>query len=165
MVAEQLWLQVRSFPWQRRRKVAANILFDVRKGVLTDMGVPDLQPASQRVNTMSIPIAEFDAIDWGQDAPTADVRLHELLCHAEELAIITPADHELLLTVLEVATEVDAPRGPKRRLGGFAGTEFTEAVASRYGVSGRTIRRRLERAVTALRAALPCLLDDLPEAA
>lgn len=165
LVAEQLWLKVRSFAWQRRRKVAANILLDVRKGVLTDMGVPDLQPASERANTLSIPIAEFDAIDWGQDDPTPDVRLHDLLCHAEELAIITPADHDLLLTVLEIATEVGAPRGPKRGLGGFASTEFTEVVATRYGVSGRTIRRRLERTMTSLRAALPDLLDDLPSAA
>lgn len=48
MVAAQLWIEVRSFPWERLCKVAANIL-DTRAGVLRECGVRsqverDLEP-------------------------------------------------------------------------------------------------------------------------
>src|SRR5688572_13220878 len=36
VVAAQLWLEVRSFPWHRLRKVAANILANTRAGVLRE---------------------------------------------------------------------------------------------------------------------------------
>ena len=36
VVAAQLWMEVRGFPWQRQRKVAANITMNTRRGVLRD---------------------------------------------------------------------------------------------------------------------------------
>src|SRR3954451_1537679 len=39
IVAAQLWLEIRSFPWSRLRKVAANILASTRVGVLRECGV------------------------------------------------------------------------------------------------------------------------------
>src|SRR5215210_2913931 len=38
-VAAQLWLEVRSFPWHRLHKVAANILANTRAAVLRECGV------------------------------------------------------------------------------------------------------------------------------
>ena len=38
IVAAQLWLEVRTFPWRRMRKVAANVLLNTRAGVLADCG-------------------------------------------------------------------------------------------------------------------------------
>jgi hypothetical protein len=38
LVASQLWIEVRSFPWRRGRKVAANILMNTRAGVLRECG-------------------------------------------------------------------------------------------------------------------------------
>ncbi|MGB3763718.1 MAG: hypothetical protein WA966_10880 [Ornithinimicrobium sp.] len=38
LVAAQLWVEVRAFPWQRRRLVAANILANTRSAVLADYG-------------------------------------------------------------------------------------------------------------------------------
>ncbi|MGE9809527.1 hypothetical protein [Janibacter sp. G1551] len=38
LVASQLWLEVRTFPWRRLRKVAANILINTRVGVLREVG-------------------------------------------------------------------------------------------------------------------------------
>jgi len=38
LVASQLWLEVRTFPWRRLRKVAANILMNTRVGVLREVG-------------------------------------------------------------------------------------------------------------------------------
>ena len=42
VVAAQLWVEARSFPWERGRKVAANVLMNTRKGVLRDLGVGEL---------------------------------------------------------------------------------------------------------------------------
>jgi len=39
LVATQLWLEVREFAWERRRKVAANIVMNVRRGVLRDLEI------------------------------------------------------------------------------------------------------------------------------
>ena len=38
LVASQLWIEVRTFPWRRLRKVAANILMNTRVGVLREVG-------------------------------------------------------------------------------------------------------------------------------
>lgn len=38
LVASQLWIEVRTFPWRRLRKVAANILMNTRAGVLREIG-------------------------------------------------------------------------------------------------------------------------------
>ncbi|MQA82964.1 MAG: hypothetical protein GEV10_31690 [Streptosporangiales bacterium] len=38
LVAAQLWIEVRTFPWRRLRKVAANILMNTRAGVLRECG-------------------------------------------------------------------------------------------------------------------------------
>jgi hypothetical protein len=38
LVASQLWIEVRSFPWRRGRKVAANVLMNTRAGVLRECG-------------------------------------------------------------------------------------------------------------------------------
>jgi hypothetical protein len=38
LVASQLWIEVRSFPWRRLTRVAANILVNVRHAVLADLG-------------------------------------------------------------------------------------------------------------------------------
>lgn len=38
LVASQLWIEVRSFPWRRGKKVAANILMNTRAGVLRECG-------------------------------------------------------------------------------------------------------------------------------
>ena len=40
MVAGQVWLQIREFPWRtRRRAISANILMDARRALLRDLGV------------------------------------------------------------------------------------------------------------------------------
>lgn len=38
LVASELWLQVRTFPWRRLTKVTANILVNTRMGVLRELG-------------------------------------------------------------------------------------------------------------------------------
>jgi hypothetical protein len=38
LVASQLWIEIRTFPWRRLRKVAANILINTRVGVLREVG-------------------------------------------------------------------------------------------------------------------------------
>ena len=83
-VAAELWLQVRGFPFQRRRRVAANVLADVRRGVLREVGWRGALPRSDRAwarATVLDPQAPF----WTAAADaTADVGVAPL-SSAEEL--------------------------------------------------------------------------------
>lgn len=48
LIATQLWLEVRSFPWRRLHHVAANILMNTRAAVLREYGVPSQIARSDR---------------------------------------------------------------------------------------------------------------------
>jgi hypothetical protein len=65
MVAGQVWLQIREFPWRRRRRaIAANILMDARRALLRDLGV-DTRIGSRGV--VVIPVdTTTDAVATGQ---------------------------------------------------------------------------------------------------
>lgn len=43
IVAEQLWMQAREFPWQTKTKVAANVVGEVRYQVLRALGCRTVQ--------------------------------------------------------------------------------------------------------------------------
>lgn len=166
LVAEQLWIHARTFAWQEKRKVAANVLLDVQRAVLAELGIPAYQSKTERATAHPVPVADFESIHWrNQDGPSPAQQLHRLLARAVGLRAITAEDHQFLLTVLDVAAEVGPPQGNKRNLGGFANNDFTELVAARLGLSGRTVRRRLRACMTALQRALPELIGLLSEAA
>ena len=61
LVAAQLWIEVRSFPWQRLKKVAANILANLRAAVMSDCGV------SSRVRPCDRTWARTCAVDPSSD--------------------------------------------------------------------------------------------------
>lgn len=48
MVAAQLWIEVRSFPWRRLRKVAANVLLNTRAACLREGGTSSQMRRSDR---------------------------------------------------------------------------------------------------------------------
>lgn len=166
LVAEQLWIHARTFAWQSKRKVAANILLDVQRAVLADLGIPAYQSKAERATAYPVPVADLEAIqcrNYDQLPPAQS--LQRLLVRAVDRGVITADNHQFLLTVLDVALESGPPQGNKRNLGGFANNDFTERVAARIGMSGRTVRRHLRACIAALQAALPELLDPLSEAA
>lgn len=159
-VASELWLAVRTFPWRRLRKVAANILGRVRTAVLVELGVGRearrLDPtwaASDRLEDLAAP--EELMLD-GDDPPSWRV-LDSLLATALHDGVITPPELNLLL---DLAAEIDRhPESHPRARGGFMSTSVCAAVGDRLGCSVRTIRRRAKHALDALAQVAGGLLD------
>jgi hypothetical protein len=96
VVAAQLWLEVRSFPWNRLHKVAANILANTRAGVLRECGARSQTKRADKAwtNTQLVdPAASF----WNRHAagldpvPSAADELLALLDSACAANVITDA--------------------------------------------------------------------------
>src|SRR5215218_4890378 len=94
LVAGQLWVEVRSFPWRRLRKVAANILANTRTGVLRECGVRTQVERRDRV-WAAARLVDPSAPFWGGDTgpqvsatPSAADELLELLNWACTRALI-----------------------------------------------------------------------------
>jgi hypothetical protein len=162
MVAGQVWLQIREFPWRRRRRaIAANILMDVRRHVLRDLGV-DTRRASRGVEvTLVDTTADVSALDaalsrlGGQDLRAGLGDEHDLpsvLQWATGKALVSDQDAAILLELasLEVAGTVR----------GLSCAAEISAVAARRGVNERTIRRSRDRAIRCLVRARDAYLQD-----
>ncbi len=154
VVASQLWMEVRTFPWRRLRKVAANIIANTRAGALIELGAT---PRVARVDPM-----------WGRSVPVDPTgpfwtsRCQEVIADrdpAEELSsllrwavhheVICEEDRALLLGVVEAATSLPASRASST--GGLATSNAgARHVAAQCGISPATLRRRLVSTTAAL---------------
>jgi hypothetical protein len=168
LVAAQLWIEVRSFPWRRRRKVAANILADTRAGCLRELGSHSQLIRVDRAwaNTTVVDdrggdglalMSQPASVVGGAGGPgggelSAAEELLEVLDQARAKDIISEADRVLLLCLVAEADQVSL-RG--RGFGGLLSDEVSELVAGQVGVSPRTVRRHAGRAVKALAGATP----------
>ena len=173
LVAAQLWLEVRSFPWKRRRKVAANILAATRAGVLLDLGDLGQIRRSDRAwaNTgllygrlldgewePGVAVAHFNertreqlTVDLFVDrTPTQEVEA--LLAWGVCEGLISDRDRLVLTELIEEAETTVPARGRTANCG-LGGREITRKVGDRLGVSSATIRRHLNTSVAALAAA------------
>jgi hypothetical protein len=184
LVASQLWIEVRTFPWRRLTRVAANILVRTRVGVLRELGDNAQLWRSDRTwaNTAVHPALTPGDLD-ARDAGTAPVRgvgavrlagfglaapgpgeaepgrspleeLLEVLAWACEHQVITWEDRWLLLVLVEEAARVQTTR-VRRGRGGLVGNQLSAWVAPRIGVSASTVRRRASKSMAALAAAVP----------
>lgn len=167
VVAAQLWIEVRGFPWQRLRKVAANILDNTRAGVLLECGVPGQVQRFDRTwshTLVSDPLSPtWEGLGlrphrpggrrsaWRQPASDADSaeELLELLEWARVADVITDTDGSLLLSLVEAADRTQTRR-VGRGHGGLMANDISEAVARSWGISASTVRRRARRTVRAL---------------
>lgn len=180
LVAAQLWLEVRSFPWKRRRKVAANILAATRAGVLLDLGELGQVRRSDRAwaNT-GLLFGDFLEGEWnrGEDSvgdpgsylrvgvrtrekltveffadrtPTQEVEA--LLAWGVREGLISEGDRRVLTELIDEA-ETTVPARGRSANGGLGGREITRKVGDRLGVSSATVRRHLNSSVAALAAA------------
>lgn len=155
-VASQLWVEARTFPWRRLRKVAANIRANTRAGVLRQCGDKARLPASDRTWGLTCPLdptAAFwttlaDPTHVGQE-PTASEELLEVLEWARRQDVITAEDQALLLSLVEAAERTVVTRS-RRGGGGLMANALSEQVADRWGVSPVTVRRRARRSMRAL---------------
>ena len=162
MVAGQVWLQIREFPWRRRRRaIAQNILMDARRAVLRDLGV-DTRSCSRGVVVILVDTTAVGAAtDRGSgaladhDRPSGlgdELTLLAVLQWATGKGVVTDQDAAILLELagLEVAGAV---RGPELR-----GRDQCRRDPSR--VNEKTVRRSRDRALRCLVGAREAYLRE-----
>ena len=157
-VAAQLWLQVRGFPWQSRRKVAANIVMDTRREVLRDLGVGSYLRQVDPTWAQAVPVepeaalwAVLEADAWRHEEP-AEVDAAALLRWAVAEGVIDETDADLLVGLAAVAAEGGVARSGCGS-GGLCSRRVSSAVAAQRGMGASTIRRRALLSLQALAAA------------
>ena len=162
MVAGQVWLQIREFPWRRRRRaIAQNILMDARRAVLRDLGV-DTRSCSRGVVVILVDTTAVGAAtDRGSraladhDRPSGlgdELTLGAVLRWATGKGVVTDQDAAILLELagLEVAGAVR----------GLSSAAEISAVATRRGVNEKTVRRSRDRALRCLVGAREAYLRE-----
>ena len=167
VVAAQLWVEVRTFPWRRLRKVAANVLMNTRAGVLRECGATSQLGRTDRTWSKTSPVDPYGTF-WGGYAAahsvhpsTASAELLDLLDWACRHKVITEDDRALLLCLVEVADRADTTRFG-RGTGGLMANEVSIAVAQQWGVAPKTVRRRARRSMDALASACAKTRERVP---
>ena len=157
VIAGALWIQIRTFPWRRRtRAIAKSLLLDTRSAVLAD-----LCPYRSRSGLTRVVLHEPTLLAETQfrgrsqdlvDGPVSDSGsdLLDLLDWARAAGAIARCDVLLLLDLIAAANGTDDGVGHGPRRGLNVAAEIT-LVAARWGVNEKTVRRRRDRALNALR--------------
>jgi hypothetical protein len=160
LLAGQLWLQIRGFPWQRRtRAYAKSLLLDTRLAVLAE-----LRP--YRTRSGHDPVVLVDPISASAADGRAGVAvldqafLHEhdldesglveVLEWAQRRGVVDSTDVALLIDLVAAAERLEPAVGTHR---GVNTAAEVAVVAARYGVHAKTIWRRRARVLAALREA------------
>lgn len=153
LVAAQLWIEVRSFPWQRLGKVAANILANTRVAVLLDCGVAGQVQRADRTWGRTCPVDPLSHGWTGVSTPPAALSAAEELASLLEWAckaqVITAEDRALLVCLVATADQAGPPLACRSRSGLMA-TQVSAAVGEVLGLSPVTVRRRARRSMAAL---------------
>lgn len=155
VVAAQLWIEIRTFGWERGHKVAANVLMNTRKGVLRELGVGEHLRQADPAWYWAVPLSPTAEawtsiqVRWDVEEPTPAHELVDVLAWAMQQRVITSSECRLLLCLAEEADRVGGVSARRGRYGLMA-PAATEAVARRCGTSSRTVRRRARHSLTAL---------------
>lgn len=149
LLVGELSVRIRTFPPRRSRAYAANLLRDTQRACLREL-TPHRTRTYRHGGDLLIDPLDHDAVSRWFDHPLpadADGRdeLSDLLAWAHQQAIAPPEDLALLV-------EFERHRG--------YGTAARHRVAAEFGINERTLRRRRDRTLTALRAAALEYLDD-----
>jgi hypothetical protein len=180
LVASQLWLEVRTFPWQRLTKVGGNILLNTQAAVLRDCGdravleradptwartvCLDPAVAAEARSASSVlsrpgaglvanPVYAAAAGDADSE-PSAREELLAVLEWACARQVISLEDRALLLCLVDEAARTPS-RSARRGKAGLCGNAVSATVALRLGTSAATVRRRAAATMAALAAAAP----------
>jgi hypothetical protein len=173
LVASQLWLEVRSFPWRRLTRVGGNILMNTRAGVLRECDDFGQLERVDRTWAHTLPVdsgldmSARGVADWvrrgrggatvlfgERDEASALEELLDVLEWACANDVISDEDRSLLLCLIDEASRTEI-RSTSRGKGNLCANNLAAKVAPRLGVSAATIRRRAARSVEALAAAAP----------
>ena len=153
LVAAQLWIEVRSFPWERLGRVAANILRNTRRGVLIDLGIGAASrradPTWAHTRVLDEALESRLAADSSPEPDDRAGELAELLRLALRENVIGMRDVELL-RMLSEALHRHGSRVPTRGRGGFCSARAARDVAAALGVAEVTVRRRAASSLRAL---------------
>ena len=162
MVAGQVWLQIREFPWRRRRRaIAANILMDARRALLQDLGVDAVSRSQGVVVVLGLTTTDGALTLGGSHAlvdcerPAAsgkEVCLVEMLEWATDNGVVTAADAAILREL--------ASREVSGTVRGLNSAAEIIAVATRRGVNEKTVRLGRDRAVRCLVGAREAYLRE-----
>jgi hypothetical protein len=170
VVMATLWEKTRTFPWRRRNhRYAANLILDTRAAVLHELGerrgsgcsgvcVP-VDPQLALIDWLSTPEAPCR---WTQP-PTCEqtsAELIDVLGWALASGVIDRDDAELTLELIAAGEEVSDQETPWTRRG-VCSQAAVMLVAERRGVCDKTVRRRRDRIVAALRDSVPRYLADV----
>jgi hypothetical protein len=161
IVAGQVWLQIREFPWRRRRRaIAKNILMDARRALLRDLGV-DTRRCNRGVvlllmdtNDGAVAAVGPRALVYqdGHAGSGDELTLAEVLEWATGNGVVAACDAATLLELAscEVAGSVR----------GLSSAAEIAAVATRRGVNEKTVRRSRDRALRCLVGARQAYLRE-----
>ena len=158
LVATQLWLEVRSFPWERRRKVAANIVMNVRRGVLRDLEIGEHAREVDPSWARAVPLPPAAGLWRVVEARSVPVQpgpqeeLAEVLAWGVSRRVIEAADRDLLVSLAEAADAAEVRRSGCGQ-GGLCSRQVSRTVAAQRGISEATVRRRARLSMRALAAA------------
>ena len=157
VVAAQLWVEIRTIAWRRRRKVAANVLMNTRTGVLRECEAKSQLARTDPTWSRTSPVDPYNSF-WAGYASTHSNRpispgqeLRTLLRWGIKNKVITDGDRALLLCLVEVADRTASRR--YKSTGGLLADDIAEAVARQWGIGPATVRRRARQSVDALSSA------------
>lgn len=150
-VPAALWIAIREVPWRTHRNVAASVLFATRRAVLAEevgeRHVQLLATADLAEIAESVLLGNGPAV---QERPPAQEVL-DLLGSAHERDLISAADREMLLCLIEVAQTA-----PMARLGhrqGLVSRQVCMVVGGRMNADGASVRRRVGKCIDRLATA------------
>jgi hypothetical protein len=147
LVASQLWLEIRQFPWWRHRKVAGNVLANMRS-VMAREGV--LKPPSwaerRTVPTDRLPEQQL------RKQVSPDEELIDVLSWGEHVGLIGCGDRLLLSSLVEQTHRLGVRTVCRSGQGLMSASALAETAAE-FGLSPGTVRRRARRSIDALASA------------
>lgn len=149
-VAAFLWIEIRTNPWRRRRRVASSILLRVRQKVLVEGGDPAQVRNHSRVLAITRPVSpeRMRCVPAPLEESPRD-ELEDLLDRAYAKRVISNLQRRLMLEL------VDAAKVRPVRLRGnstLLGDACCDLVGERSGMSGRQVRRLAKAAIEELTA-------------
>ena len=160
-VAARLWIEVRTIPWAVRGPIAANIAMAVRAGVLLDLDSAGQLENHDKTLARTVPASEFVETVGSRLTPRLGEPMDDVLAVLDwgcANQVITGADRALLLDVLSAAAE---EQGSPSRCQPLLGEKVSNRVGAIRGLSGRQVRRRVQRSISLLAESL----DDRRRAA
>lgn len=152
-VAAFLWIEIRTFPWQTKSHVAANILLRVRQRVLLEYGATSQLENHDRAlaRTASIPPHLLQDLGPGVLVDAPREQLEDVLAWACEHWVISNRERQLLLALVDAASAHPVRERASTALLSRLGTEM---VGQSWGISAREVRRSAKASIEALAAAL-----------